>query len=144
MANLPHDQLERLVKVLGMLGSTHDGERAAAANLATSILKKHGATWGDLISRRDDRPRPPPPPPPRDDGADIDLEEIPEPSMSAAELRAHARAFLDGHEKFEFDLGDVSFLQSVTRARRWTPRQRTGLVKSLRRAWCIRREAMGG
>jgi hypothetical protein len=145
MADLPRDQLDRLIKVLGLLGSNHDGERAAAANLATSILKKHGATWGDLISRRNnDRPRPPPPPPPRGDDIDIDLEVVPDDGMDDIVLRIYALNFVGGHLAGDFDLGDISFLKSVMRANRWTPRQRIGFIKSLRRAWWIRRRAMEG
>jgi hypothetical protein len=35
-------------KVLGMLGSSHAGERAAAALKATAMLKAAGKTWGDV------------------------------------------------------------------------------------------------
>ena len=39
----------RLVKVLGMLGSDHAGERAAAALQASRILKEAGLTWHDVL-----------------------------------------------------------------------------------------------
>ena len=32
-----------------MLGSEHDGERAAAALMATKLLKSHDTTWHDFI-----------------------------------------------------------------------------------------------
>lgn len=38
----------RFRKVLGLLGSTHDGERAAAALKATAMLKAAGKTWGEV------------------------------------------------------------------------------------------------
>ncbi len=38
----------RFRKVCGMLGSSHDGERAAAALKATELLKQIGANWGDV------------------------------------------------------------------------------------------------
>jgi hypothetical protein len=41
--------LERLVKLLGMLGSDHDGERAAAAAKASELVRAHGLTWLDVI-----------------------------------------------------------------------------------------------
>jgi hypothetical protein len=40
---------ERLIKLLGMLGSNHDGERAAAATKANELVRAHGLTWFDVI-----------------------------------------------------------------------------------------------
>lgn len=39
----------RLVRVLGMLGSAHAGERANAAEIAVSIVREAGLTWDDMI-----------------------------------------------------------------------------------------------
>jgi hypothetical protein len=39
----------RLVKLLGMCGSSHDGERAAAARKATELVHSLGCTWADVI-----------------------------------------------------------------------------------------------
>lgn len=39
----------KLIKVLGMLGSDFDGERANAAKMATQILKDAGLTWYDVL-----------------------------------------------------------------------------------------------
>jgi hypothetical protein len=39
----------RLVKVLGLLGSDHSGERDNAARLATRILKEANLTWYDVL-----------------------------------------------------------------------------------------------
>lgn len=65
----PTDRL-RLAAILGMLGSDHAGERAAAALQAEAFRRKHGLTWAELlkpvvlnIPAR--QPDPPPPPPPR-------------------------------------------------------------------------------
>lgn len=71
---------ERLVKLLGMTGSAHDGEALNAIRLANTELQKAGATWETLLAhpeagrREPDGPRaeawappPPPPPPPRAD-----------------------------------------------------------------------------
>ena len=41
--------VERLVKLLGMLGSDHDGERAAAALKANALVREHGLVWSDVI-----------------------------------------------------------------------------------------------
>ena len=40
---------ERLVKVLGMLGSEHPGERDNAAVMATKLLKEAGLSWYDVL-----------------------------------------------------------------------------------------------
>ena len=46
---LPPPTAERLVRIAGMLGSAHDGERANAAAAGTRLLQQHGMTWRDLI-----------------------------------------------------------------------------------------------
>jgi hypothetical protein len=43
------DTRRRLVGVLGLLASDHDGERAAAGLLATRLLKSAALTWDDVI-----------------------------------------------------------------------------------------------
>lgn len=40
---------DKLTKILGMLGSEHPGERAAAAAKADRLVRAAGATWGDII-----------------------------------------------------------------------------------------------
>jgi hypothetical protein len=47
MTAIPH---RKLVKVLGMLGSDHDGEIAAAGRRANTMVKRAGLTWGDVIA----------------------------------------------------------------------------------------------
>lgn len=39
----------RLVRLLGMLGSAHDGERANAAALADRLVRGLGLTWTDVV-----------------------------------------------------------------------------------------------
>lgn len=51
VAALPPDAIVRLAKLLGMLGSDHVGERAAAGLKATELLRAHGTTWTDLIEQ---------------------------------------------------------------------------------------------
>ena len=41
---------QRLAAILGMLGSSHAGERAAAALQAEAFRSKHGLTWAELVS----------------------------------------------------------------------------------------------
>jgi hypothetical protein len=50
---------DKLVKVLGMLGSAHDGEIAAAGRTAHSMLKAKGLTWSDVIVPSAPKPAPP-------------------------------------------------------------------------------------
>jgi hypothetical protein len=40
---------DQLVKMLGMLGSDHDGECSNAARMAEAVRKSVGLTWDDLI-----------------------------------------------------------------------------------------------
>lgn len=39
----------RLIKLLGMLGSEHDGERAAAASAVVALVRRLGLTWDGLV-----------------------------------------------------------------------------------------------
>ena len=41
---------DRLSKLAGMLGSSHSGERAAAAMMATKLLEGVGVSWADLVA----------------------------------------------------------------------------------------------
>lgn len=51
LAPLSPDAIVRLAKLLGMLGSDHIGERAAAGLKATELLRANGVTWADLIQQ---------------------------------------------------------------------------------------------
>jgi hypothetical protein len=44
----PHT-INSLVRLLGMLGSHHDGERAAAAKMAHELVHSLNLTWADVI-----------------------------------------------------------------------------------------------
>ena len=50
MKCLPQDASARLVKLCGLLGSAHAGERAAAGLKADRLLVEHGVGWADLIN----------------------------------------------------------------------------------------------
>src|SRR5262245_19973274 len=54
MANLDYGLL---AKILGRLGSSHDGEVLAAARKAHELLSRAGITWGELLSRDYGGPR---------------------------------------------------------------------------------------
>jgi len=49
MALAPPDR-DRLAKILGLLGSEYDGERASAGAMAWAFLRERGLTWFDLFS----------------------------------------------------------------------------------------------
>jgi hypothetical protein len=46
---LAPDLAAKLAKVLGMLGSDHDGEVAAAGRRANALIKNAGLTWAQVI-----------------------------------------------------------------------------------------------
>jgi hypothetical protein len=48
--DLPPAERDRLAKLLGMLGSDHDGEVLNAARLADRLVRDHGITWLDAIT----------------------------------------------------------------------------------------------
>ena len=47
---LSGDEIAKLVRILGMLGSSCDGERAAAGLLASQMLRAKGLQWADVVS----------------------------------------------------------------------------------------------
>jgi hypothetical protein len=49
---LPPDVAAKLAKVLGMLGSDHDGEVAAAGRRANALIRNAGLTWAQVIAPR--------------------------------------------------------------------------------------------
>ena len=50
---LAPDELARLLKLLGMLGSEHSGERAAAALKAHQFVESRELTWAELLDPAD-------------------------------------------------------------------------------------------
>ena len=59
-ARLPLAERRRLVGILARLGSDFDGERAAAALLATRLLRDRGLSWDQLLPSLDAPPAGPP------------------------------------------------------------------------------------
>lgn len=90
--------LDRFQKILGMLGSEHDGERAAAALKATSWLKEHGLSWSDMV-------------------VPVPVEEI-----SEADLLAHRRDAMREAQRQKYDRNASEFrgrtTEEVWKARR--------------------------
>jgi hypothetical protein len=72
----------RIIKLIGMLGSAFDGERANAAAMLSKMAEARKMTLNELIeaahssggSSSKPPPPPPPPPPPEPDFTDIDKE----------------------------------------------------------------------
>jgi hypothetical protein len=54
---LPSADAERLARLLGMLGSEHDGEAANAGRLADRLVCERGLTWRDIILGGQEQPR---------------------------------------------------------------------------------------
>jgi len=129
---MPFDKA-RLIKLLGMLGSDHDGERASAALLATRMLKEAGLVWADLVihtkadsdPRRDSDPR-----------CDSDPRRGSAPRRDArwAEFARGfpaAAAWLLRHmDTFEFA---ASLHEGVLKYGRLTPKQMAAVVRMLER-----------
>jgi hypothetical protein len=63
---------ERIVKLLGMAGSKHDGEVVNAARAADRLLRARGLCWDDVICVPCLEPGPPPDPDPAHFDFDFD------------------------------------------------------------------------
>lgn len=68
--SLSDSDRSRLQKLVGMLGSAHDGERAAAAGFLDRMAKTYKLTLPELMAQAYAKaatppPEPPPPPPPK-------------------------------------------------------------------------------
>lgn len=44
--------VDRLAKILGLLGSDYEGERATAAHMADRMVRAAGLTWFDVVAGR--------------------------------------------------------------------------------------------
>ncbi len=72
---LRDDIRARLAKLLGMLGSAHDGEVVAAGRMADRLVREAGATWFDVVAPALPRPMRAAPSEP-DDPTPTDLDRI--------------------------------------------------------------------
>jgi len=57
--SLDPSTLQRLIRLLGMLGSAHDGEVANAGRLADRLIRQHGVTWAQVVLPVLVKPAPP-------------------------------------------------------------------------------------
>ena len=62
MTALSEAELDRLVKLCGMLGSSFAGERVVAAEKASEFISSRKLTWGELLRPRSAESPPPPAP----------------------------------------------------------------------------------
>ena len=58
MSMLAPRDIELLAKILGRLGSDHDGEVAAAGAMACRFIRERKLTWGELLRPRSAEPPP--------------------------------------------------------------------------------------
>jgi hypothetical protein len=106
---------QRLARLLGMLGSDHDGEVLNAARLADRLVRSAGATWHDVV-------RPPAMPAPTDDDP---LRRFPS-CVAACIFVLKRRDLLTEWER--------AFVPSVAECRRPSPKQNAVLRKLVLRA----------
>jgi hypothetical protein len=57
--NAPDHVIDRLRKLLGLLGSDHENERAVAGRMASDLLRRHKLTWSDVVAVERPAPRAP-------------------------------------------------------------------------------------
>ena len=55
-SSLPPAFADRLIKLLGMIGSAHDGEALNAAKLANKLVREASLTWSDVIGKNTPAP----------------------------------------------------------------------------------------
>lgn len=60
MMSLSPGDLNKLARVLGLLGSSHAGERDAAALAADRLVRGRGLEWSQLLAPKPAAPLPPP------------------------------------------------------------------------------------
>src|SRR5260221_13111509 len=61
---------DRLARVLGLLGSAHDGEVVSAGRAADTLVRRAGLTWPDIVLQRP-LPTPRPDPVPFNDAGQV-------------------------------------------------------------------------
>ena len=92
----------RLDKLMLMLGSAADGERASAARMITALLAEHGLDWHDIVgsmgAQKSESSAPPPPPPRGGNPGFMKAKELREliHRIERSPLNAASRQFLAG------------------------------------------------
>ncbi len=85
---------ERLVRILGRLGSDHAGERAAAGLHAEAFRRKHRLTWEELLNGPPLKVAPAPPPEPEPTPPQEPISPIYSPPVRAPERWINWRELL--------------------------------------------------
>jgi hypothetical protein len=124
--SLPPAVADRLIKIIGLFGSAHDGEVVAAARQATRLLREHDCTWAELLE-----PIVLPPPPARS-------RHRPAAQHAPADWRANAAACLARADLLTD--WEHRFVANLFGFRRLSPKQEAVLGKLVERV----RVAAGG
>ncbi len=103
-------ELNKLVGVLGRLGSDHDGERAAAGLLASKMLRDRGLSWDDLLRQRDAIPQ-------------VRWSAPPSSSSTCADMALCRRHF------GRLTTWEMDFVSCLGTFRRWSPKQLATLAR---------------
>jgi hypothetical protein len=128
---------DRLVKLCGLLGSAHDGERATAAAMADQLLRQNKLTWVDVIAI----PKLLPPPPEHAPPARVWQE--PKRKRGAPECLASVRArYLIATWFHLLSTTERSICQSIVSQRTWTSKKQ-GICLSRMLARCRKRAGAG-
>jgi hypothetical protein len=111
----PDSLADRLTKLCGMLGSTHDGERGSAALKADQLPRQNGLRWPDVIRAPSSLPP-----------TGHHLRRWHEP----AQINRHAAAYLAICWTDVLADWELSFCRQLTRHRSISPKQ-LGVVDGL-------------
>jgi hypothetical protein len=120
---IPGPAFNKLVKIAGLLTSDQDGERSAAALMASNILRTHKVSWAELLTRgvvilHEAPPRPEPQPPPESPRSPWD-----EPAWKDAARKARTKY---GDLLTEWERG---FLSSILERSHLSDKQMATLVR---------------
>jgi hypothetical protein len=115
MATIPENDRDKLIKILRMFGSNHDGEVASAARRAHDLVKSRALDWDDIIIQvnqahaRYSSPPPPPPYEPEPDEEDL----IHECAEHGEHLTAWERNFIQDIAESIIEWGQLTSKQRV-------------------------------
>jgi hypothetical protein len=107
---LTQQERTRLARLLGMLGSSHDGEVANAGRLADRLVRGAGLTWTDVLTPQVEHHRRKPEPEPERDDQEPDWPP-PRPTNAYASWRRTVTALLSRTELLT--AWELGFLHSI-------------------------------
>ena len=90
----------RLNRILGMLGSEHDGERASAAAAAANLMRKWGLSWDDVLQE--------PSPPRRKHSADLGIDYAAAAQSRMRQLKAENEALHRENKRLRTRVANLS------------------------------------